>query len=171
MIRSYRFLTAALMGSPVFIGIALSFTVTSTSTDRDGNAVRTHPPGAWMYLVVVAVAVASAVLTQLLGYRLPALSPNVEPRLARQRALQLYQQTMFLRFAFGEAVVIVSVALLFAGHSNTIRPYVLGAALAELLIFYHVWPSDSLISRVQEKLDRNGGRSDLANALNGIPAS
>jgi hypothetical protein len=112
-IRTFRVLAAALMGALVIIAIALSFVVGNHRSDRNGNPVPTHAPGAWMYVVIVAIA------------------------------------------------------LLFAGNSNTVLPYLVAAVIAELLMAYHVWPSTSLISRVQQRLDRNGGQSDLANALNG----
>lgn len=165
-LRTFRVLAAALMGALVVIGVALSFTVGS-HTDRNGNPVHTHAPGVWMYAVIVALGVVAAVLVQTFGYRIPALQPNMDSSEARATALRVYQQSMLLRFALSESVAIVAIALLFAGRSNTILPYFVAALIAELLLAYHVWPSESLISRVQQRLDRNGGRSDLANAVNG----
>lgn len=166
-LRRFRILAAALMGALVVIGGALSFTVGNHQTDRNGNPVHTHAPGVWMYAVIVALGVVAAVLVQTFGYRIPALQPNLESSQARATALRVYQQSMFLRFALSESVAIVTIALLFAGGSNTILPYVVAALIAELLLAYHVWPSERVISRVQQRLDRNGGRSDLANAMNG----
>ncbi|SDJ08805.1 hypothetical protein SAMN05444157_1672 [Frankineae bacterium MT45] len=155
------------MSALVVIGIALSFVVGNNTTDRNGNPVHTQAPGAWMYVVILVLGVAMAALVQIVGYRIAPLDPNLSPAEARAAGIQAYQKSMILRFALSELVAIVAIALLFAARSNTILPYVLAAAIAELLMAYHVWPSESLISRVQQRLDRNGGRSDLANALNG----
>lgn len=166
-LRAFRVLAAALMGALVFIGVALSFTVGGHQTDRNGNPVHTHAPGVSMYAIIVALGVLAAVLVQTFGYRIPALAPNLDSSAARATALRAYQRSMLLRFALSESVAIVAIALLFADRSNTILPYLVAALIAELLLAYHVWPSAGLISRVQQRLDRNGGRSDLTNAMNG----
>ena len=151
------------------IGIALTFVVDGGGkrSDRQGNPVHTHAPSAWIYLVILLLGLVAAVVVQFLGYRLPAISPNADPAEARSTGLQAYQKAMFLRFAIVEVVAIISIALLFTSRSNTVLPYVVGAAISLALMAYHVWPSDALINRVQDKLDRNGGRSDLADAMNG----
>jgi hypothetical protein len=166
-LRTYRILALALMGALVVIGIALWFTVGANGTDRSGNAVPNHAPSGWLYVAIAALGLIAASLIQTFGYRFPALSPDLDPAAARAAGLRVYQQSMYLRFALSESVAIIAIALLFSGNSNTILPYVLAAAIAALLMAYHVWPSASLISRVEQRLDRNGGRSDLANALDG----
>lgn len=157
------------MSAVVLIGIALAFVVDGGGkrSDRQGNPVHTSAPSAWIYLVIVVLGLVAAVAVQFLGYRLPAISPNADPAEARRTGLQAYQQAMILRFAISEVVAIISIALLFSSRSNTVLPYVVGAAISLVLMAYHVWPSNALINRVQDKLDRNGGRSDLANAMNG----
>lgn len=162
-----RVLSAALMAAVVLIGIALAFVVGGSEKNRQGQVVHTHAPGLWMYVVILAVGAIAAIVVQVFGYRIPALSPDLEPAAARTAALQRYQQTMILRFALSESVAIIAIALLFSGHSNTILPYVLAAVVAELLMAYHVWPSRNLIERVQRRLIRNGAQFNLANALNG----
>jgi hypothetical protein len=157
------------MSALVVIGIALVFVVDGggKGSDRQGNPVHLHAPAAWIYFVIVLIGLIAAVVVQFLGYRLPAISPNADPAEARRTGLQAYQQAMLLRFAISEVVAIISIALLFSSKSNTILPYVVGAVISLVLMGYHVWPSDALINRVQERLDRNGGHSDLANAMNG----
>ena len=150
----------------VVIGVALFFVVHGQRT-RNGRVVHTHAPSAALYLVIVGLGVVAAVVVQLAGYRIPALRPDLPPEQARSRGLLAFQQSMILRFAISESIAIIAIALLFASKSNTVLPYVLAGAISMALMAYHVWPGDSLTSRVQQKLDRNGGRSDLANALNG----
>ncbi|MDT4934391.1 MAG: hypothetical protein QOK11_2283, partial [Pseudonocardiales bacterium] len=55
----------------------------------------------------------------------------------------------------------------FAVRAATVTPYLLGAAISLVLMGLHVWPSERVIARVQENLDRDGGRSELATALRG----
>lgn len=166
-LQTSRILAAAVMGALVVIGVALSFMVGAQTTDRAGNPVQTQTPSVWMYVVILVLGLIAAGLVQTFGYRFPALPPNQEPAVARATAVRVYQQSMIRRFALSESVAIVAIALLFAYRSNTILPYVVAGVIAELLMAYHVWPSESLISRVEQRLDRNGGRSELGNALNG----
>lgn len=171
LLRTFRVLAASLMAAPVVIGIALSFMVYShPHVDRSGHLVHPHTPGVWMYGTIVALGVIVAGLAQTFGYRIPALQPGLDSAEARASGLRLYQTSAIRRFALSELVVIVAIVLLFVGRSNTILPYVVAAAITELLMAYHVWPSERLIDRVQQRLDRDGGRSDLANALNGTAA-
>ena len=156
------------MGALVIIGIALAFVVHGgTHTGRNGNTVHPHTPSGLIYLVIAVLGVVAAALVQTLGYRIPPLSPDADPTEARTTGLRLYQSSMILRFALSEWVAIVCIALLFTIPSNTILPYVEGAAIAFVLMAIHVWPSQTLIRRVEAKLDRNGGRSDLSNAIRG----
>jgi hypothetical protein len=169
-LRSFRILAAALMAALVVIGIALAsiFGGGQARTNRDGTVEHLHTPAGWVYLVIVAMGAIAAGLVQLGGYRVPAIAPDADPAVARATGLQSYRVTMILRFAISESVAIVSIALLFAIASNTILPYVLAAAISFVLMAYHVWPSYALISRVQQQLDRNGGRSELAATITGV---
>ncbi len=109
----------------------------------------------------------SAVLVQLVGYRLPALPPGMDPVAARDSGLRAYQKFMLLRFVVPEPVAIIGLALTFAVDSNTVLPYLLAACISLALMGWHVWPSPQLIERVQQQLDRRGGQSQLRQALFG----
>jgi hypothetical protein len=162
-IRAFRLLSGALMSALVIIGIALSAVVGNHNT----GARAAHSPSSSVYLVIVVVGVAAAGMVQAVGYRLPALSPGLAEIEARKTGLQAYQRTMSLRFAISESVAIVAILLTFAQNSDSVLPYVLAAAISMALMAYHVWPSDSLIRRVQARLDRNGGSSRLADEMFG----
>lgn len=161
-LRSFRTLALAVMAGPVVAGVALFFIATG---HRPGASW--HPPGAWLYAVIVAVGLAGAFGAQTFGYRVPPLSPTSDPEESRGAALRAYQQSMIRRFTFSQAVAVVGLALTIGTHSTSILPYVLAATIAEGLMAYHIWPSGSLIERVRQRLDRNGGRSQLAEALRG----
>ncbi len=155
------------MSALVVIAIALYFAVGKGDRTRNGRTVDTHAPAAWVFVLIVVLGLIAATVVQFAGYRVPAVSPDAEPTQGRRVGLQAYQQTMFFRFAVSESVAIISIALTFSSRSDNILPYLVGAVISFGLMAYHVWPGDALISRIQQKLDRNGGRSDLANALNG----
>lgn len=106
---------------------------------------------------------------QAVGYQVPALSPGLAESEASQTGLQAYEQTMMLLFAVSETVTVIALALTFSQRSSSVLPYVLAAAISMALMAYHVWPSDSLIQRVQARLDRDGGRSRLADVMYGRP--
>ncbi len=166
-IVSFRILAGALMVAPVIIAVALAFVVGHSSTDRYGNPVQTHAPGVGLYVAILVLGVVATALVQLVGYRIAPLRATLGQAEARSTAVRVYQQSMILRFALSESVMIVAIALLFADRSDTIVPYLVGAVISELLMAYHVWPSESLISRVQQRLDRDGARSDLGSTLTG----
>lgn len=156
-------LGGAQMSALVIIGIALSAVVGHHNT----SVPAAQSPSGWVYLVIVGLGVAAAGMVQAVGYRLPALSPGLDEMEARKTGLQAYQRTMTLRFAISESVAIVAIVLTFAQNSDSVLPYVLAAAISMALLAYHVWPSDSLIERVQTRLDRDGGHSRLADAMYG----
>lgn len=164
-IRTFRILAGALMAALVVIGIALVFVVGSPG--RDGREASTEPPQLWVYLAIVALGLVMAVLVQTVGYRVPAIPPGLAPAQAHPLAFRAYQQSMILRFALSEVVAIVSIAVVFAVQSDTVLPYVVGAVIALGLMAVHVWPGTRVIDRVQRRLDRDGGRSDLAQVLDG----
>jgi hypothetical protein len=46
--------------------------------------------------------------------------------------------------------------------------YLIGGVLALILFAVNVWPSTAVVSKVQRKLDRDGGQSFLGDALLGL---
>ncbi len=151
------------MSALVIIGIA----VAAVLGHPKAGAAADHSASGWVYAVIVVLGVGAAGIVQAVGYQVPALSPGLDESEARRSGLQTYQQTMFLRFAISETVAIIALALTFSQNSSSVLPYVLAAAISMALMAYHVWPSDSLIERVQARLDRNGGRSRLADVMYG----
>jgi hypothetical protein len=72
-----------------------------------------------------------------------------------------------LRFALCEAVALVALVGTFALEPQTGMTYLVGATFALALLAWHVWPGERTTRRVEEQLDREGGRSGLADALSG----
>ncbi len=148
------------MASLVVIGIAISL-VQSHGTAPDRS------PALWQYLLILCLGAVITPVVSRIGYRTDALSPALDAEAARSQATARFQQLMILRFALCESVAIVSIALAFASRPPAITVYLLGAVISLLLMAVHVWPSQRVVDQVQQRLDRDGGRSELAAVLNG----
>jgi hypothetical protein len=64
-------------------------------------------------------------------------------------------------------VALVAVVAAFVVEPRTAMTYIVGGTLSLLLMAWHVWPSDRLVRRVEQQLDRDGGSSRLATVLTG----
>lgn len=159
MISRVRTLAAALMAAIVVMGIAVGFAV--AGSEQAGT------PPAWSYVVVVALGAVVAAVIQLVGYRVPAVSPHVSRAQAHRAGMAAYQTSMILRFALAEAVALVALVLTLIERPRSVLTFVVGAAISLALAAVHVWPSERLISKVEQLLDRDGGRSELAAVLDG----
>lgn len=166
-LRTYRILALALMGAIVVIGIAISFILASPSRRNSATVLRHGTVPLWQYLAIAALGLVMAIAISAFGYRVPAIPPGADPSTVQGQVGLAYQRTMFLRFALAESVAIIAIAATFADNTSSITLYLLAAAISLALMAYHVWPSAQLIERVQQQLDRNGGRSDLAGWLRG----
>jgi hypothetical protein len=155
-LTSLRITVTAIVGAPVFMLLAVYFVL--------GDTLEDPVPTTWL-LVVVVVAAASAVLTALVGYRTRAIAPGTDAEEARKVSREAFSSGTFLRVALTEAVAIISLALAFVAPEGGIFVFMLGAVLAIGLIALHAWPSDRVIARVQQSLERDGGTSHLREAI------
>lgn len=155
-LQSLKVLSTALMSSLVLVLVAVTFVLT-----EDG----TGAAPVWAFAVVVAVAAADSALIGIAGYRFRPVAPGTPEIDARRTSVAQVQTLTILRFALSEAVALVAVALAFVVEEGGIGLVVLGVLVAELMMFWHVWPSDRLITRTQEALESEGARSYLREAL------
>lgn len=151
-----RTLAGALMAGLVMLGV-VAFVVLG------GQG---YPPS-WVAWGLGAAALAAHLATEAVGYRVPAVPPGSAPEEAAAAGLAAYRASMMLRFALCEAVAIVALAAAFVIEPRTAQTYLVGGTLALLLLWWHTWPSERVVRRVQSGLDRAGGRSHLADALHG----
>jgi hypothetical protein len=154
-IRSTRFLVSTLGSAMVIFGIVLY-------TEIPGSG---YPP-LWVSVTLGALAVISHLLSRTLGFRVKPIQAGTPPAEAMATALAAFQASLILRFALSEAVAIIAMILSFM--VATWMTYLIGGVLALILFVMNVWPSTALISKVQQQLDREGGRSYLADALLGL---
>lgn len=158
-----RFLTAALLGSEIVLLVAVSAATTASGGFK--------APPVWAVVLVGALGIAAAVLVPLVGYRLPAITPGTPEDEARGIVVKAVQSSTILRFALSEAVAVVSVALSFVvGHGGAIV-CLIGVAVAIALGVLHVWPSDRVLTRTREALEREDGQSYLDDVLDSPPPS
>ncbi|MEO8888552.1 MAG: hypothetical protein ABI301_06010 [Jatrophihabitantaceae bacterium] len=160
-IASARTLVASLMAALVVIGLVLSFVVTSGAR-RPGETMPVWPYGA-----VLAVGALAALLILVAGYRVSPVPPGLDAAEARKSGVAAFMQSTMIRLALSESVAFVSIVLMFSARPRSVQIYYLGGAATLVLMAYHVWPGQRVIERVQQNLDRDGGRSDLASVLAG----
>jgi hypothetical protein len=125
-----------------------------------------YPP-TWVPWVLGAIAVAAHAVCTVAGYRVAAIAPGTPAEEAAVTGRLAFQQSTFLRLAVCEAVALIGIVLAFAVRPQTGMTVVIGVVLALVLFLVHVWPSSRVVATVERSLDRDGGRSFLADTLNG----
>ena len=141
--------------------------VAATTGQRGGF----RSPPVWAVLLVIAVGIAGAVVIPRVGYRLPAIEEGAAPEETRTTVLRAIQSTTILRFAMSEAIAFISFALAFVVGDGGAIVCVIGIACSLALGFWHVWPSDRVVTRIRGALERDGGQSLLDEVLDSPPAS
>lgn len=156
VLQSMRVLALSLMSALVAIVVALFFVVPAD----DRTAV---------VPLLLALAVLAAVgqhgLVGLLGYRAPAIPPATPRAEAAERAVGAWRTGMVLRFALVEAVPLAFVVITFVADEGGYLALVVATLGALALAWLHVYPREATVRRVEEHLDREGGRSHLWEAL------
>ncbi|MDP3894231.1 hypothetical protein [Nocardioides sp.] len=156
LMQSMRVLALSLMSALVAIVVALFFVVPA---DERGTVVP----------LLLALAVLAAVgqhgLVGLLGYRTPAIPPATPRAEAAERAVGAWRTGMVLRFVLIEAVPIAFVVIALVADEGGYFALVVATVAALVLAWLHVYPREATVRRVEEHLDREGGRSHLREAL------
>ena len=155
-IAALRTLAGALISAVVMIGV-VAFMVLGTAG---------YPP-VWVAAGLGVLAVAAHAVVEVVGYRWPALRPGTPAEEAAAAGVAAYRSLMMVRFALCEAVAIIALAAAFVVEPQTAKTYLVGGTLSLLLLLWHVWPSERITRRLEQALDRDGGRSGLADALQG----
>lgn len=155
-ITTHRMLVGALIGSLVTLGLVLFLVLDP----------RAYPP-VWLAAALGVMAVAAHVVVEAVGYRVPPIDPDAKAEEIRRGALAAYQNSTVVRFAICESVAMVAVVAAFVVEPQAAKTYLVGGTLSLLLLLWHVWPSERVIRRVEQALDRRGGRSGLSEAMHG----
>ncbi len=155
-VAQMRTLVGSLMGGLVLFGVVAFFAVGAEG----------YPP-TWAAAGLGALAVVAHLTVEAVGYRTPAVAPGTAPEEAAAAGLAAYRSTLMLRFAICEAVAIISLAATFVLEPQTAMTYLVGGTLSVALLAWHAWPSERITRRLEQQLDRDGGRSGLAGALSG----
>ena len=151
-IASLRITATALVTAPLVILLAVSFVL---PTDDGGFA----PVWAWAAVGFAAGAAATVVST--LGFRTVAIAPGTPEDEARQTSLAALTSTTMLRCVLTEGVAIVGLAIAFVVPEGGLLLYVVAAVTSVVLSVALSWPSDRIIARVRDSLEREGGTSYL----------
>lgn len=159
-LHTLRVLCAALMGALVVILVAVSVALGDKATGKT--------PVGWV-AVVIGIGLLWTVLLPVIGYRFTPIAPGTPAEEAKASVVAQLQSSTILRFALAESVGIVAVAVAFVADEGGFYPLLLGVAMAELLMFWHVWPGDRVLTRAQGELEREGGQSYFQEALESPP--
>ena len=157
MLANLRTVVSSVMGGLVIVGLALWFVLTDHSET---------PDPLWP-AILLALGGAAAGLINTVGFRTPAVAPSATTEESAQQARASFQAGTISRMAMAETPAIVAIALAFVTDDGGYVLYLLGAAISLTLLAVYVLPTDSTIARTQSSLEREGGRADLAAALNG----
>jgi hypothetical protein len=156
-IKPLRVTVGALVSSLVVFGVVVY------GIDKSGS----YPPS-WVFFTLGGLAVCSHLLSQRLGFNLKPIPTGTPPAEAMAMAAVAFRSSTYLRFFFSQPVALVALSLSFAVLPASWMTYLIGAVLTLVLIGVNVWPSPAIISKAQQRLDRDGGRSFLRDALFGL---
>lgn len=156
LMQSMRVLALSLMSALVAIVVALSFVV--PAEDRTS-----------VVPLLVALAALAALgqhgVIGLVGYRVSPIPPATPRPEATSRAVGAWRTGMIIRFALIEAVPIAFVVVAFLAEEGGYVALLVATAAALVLAWLHVYPREATVRRVEERLDREGGRSHLWETL------
>ncbi len=157
MLATLRTVVSSVMGGLVIVGLALWFVLTDHGET---------PDVLWL-AVVLALGVGAAGLINAVGFRTPAIAPTATTEESAQQARAAFQAGTISRMAMAEMPAIAAIALAFVTDDGGYVLYLLGAVISLTLLAVYALPTDSTIARTQRSLEREGGRADLAAALDG----
>jgi hypothetical protein len=120
-------------------------------------------------LVPLVVGAGSLGLISVAGYRAPALEPGTPPEEGVRRGLGAFRTGQMLRFALAEMPVLVGMAAGFIVDQGGYLVFLVGAAVTLALAVLHVWPRDTQVTRLQQRLESAGARAPLLETLHGQP--
>jgi hypothetical protein len=156
-IQTLQILIGFQASSLVVFGIVLHFAL------PNGD----YPP-IWVPSVLGSLAVISHLISRTVGFNLKPVPAGAPPTEAIAMARAAFYASAILRFALSELVAIVALSLSFAVLPASWMTYLIGAVLTSILLWLNVWPSPAVISRAQQRLDRDGGQSLLRDTLLGL---
>jgi hypothetical protein len=110
----------------------------------------------------------SHLLSQRLGFNLKPIPAGTPPAQAMAMAAAEFRSSTYLRFFLSQLVALVALSLSFAVLPASWMTYLVGAVLTLVLVRVNVWPSPVVVRKAQRRLDRDGGRSFLHDALFGL---
>ena len=152
-LRSLRLMSGAIISAVVVLAVVVCVTPGFET------------PPAWMYAVGPVLAAVGFGLATLLGYRVTAAEPGLDPQQQALRSQTDFRIGHMLRIALTEAPAILTLVLCYVAQPPTALPYLVGLPFFLASLWWHVWPSDALISRVAQRIERSGAPSYLREGL------
>lgn len=154
----FKTLAVALMGMLVFFPIPLWFVLGSQD---DALAM----PSPLLLAAPVVAGVVVHVVLDAIGYRTAAISPTASTEETQRIAASHFGSAMIRRFAFGEVIAVVCIALGFIVTTGGYLLVLVGCATSMVLMLVHVWPGQRPVTKTAASLEREGARSGLSEAF------
>lgn len=117
-------------------------------------------------LVVIVVGVVSALLVQVVGFRVRAIPPGTPDDQAARQAAAAVQSSTIQRLVISEVATIVALMGTFA-LGTPVTNFLIGAVISLALMVLFCWPTRANVARVEQSLDAKGYQSGLSAALFG----
>ena len=153
-IRVLRTVSISILLTPWLLGLVVFLAVSGSD----------YPPPL-LPIVIGAVAVGGVLLAETVGYAAPPIEPGTGSLRAAGLALQHYRSRWLVRAVSTEIVLIVG--LLVSFMLGTPWPYVVAFVLGWPIMVYEVWPASRVVDKLNLRLERDGARSYLDDALHG----
>ena len=149
-----RRLSTTILLTPLLLGI-----VVLTAVPRWG-----YPPPL-LPLILGAVAIGGVLLAETVGYSAPAIEPGTDAPRAARAALASYRGRWLVRALSTQIVLLVGLLLSFM--LATPWPYVVALVLGWPIMIYELWPARRAVDKLNLRLECDGARSYLDDALHG----
>jgi len=117
---------------------------------------------AWALLVVAGAVLATMMLSRLVLETIAPLSPTLDPRVARSRALVVFRSQVVFQVVVAQTPLFAGFVLALAAHSPL--PWVAGFLLGWPLTLLSL-PTTTIVERVRQRLEAYGAPSGLWETL------
>lgn len=151
-----RVLTLALCLSPVLL---LVVAYASLGSGEEAWAY----PDVWVPVTIGVLAVAAFLTAETVGFQVAPIAPGTPTEQATAQAVERFRAQLFVRFALTEATVLVGLVLSFV--TAGMWPIVIAMVLGWPVLVWEAYPRRRTVERFAEKLESEGARTALAEAL------
>ncbi|MFD1861230.1 hypothetical protein [Aeromicrobium camelliae] len=145
-----RLIIMAMTSAPLFILVVVVFVL-------GGFSDATLPP-LWMIVGLLLLVAGAFGVARAMESQLTPIPLGTHREQAMSQAFQTFQANLFVRVAILEAPLLIGIAMSFVVDHGA-WPALIAGVPTLIAMVASLWPTPSTISRVEQRLDRAGGRS------------